>query len=148
MAEKKIRYFIFDDTLPADFPKGPSREISFQPSYISHFTRVFRSDLNGDSRATLIPKLNAVEFGYCVVVSPKRCLEVEAVLSKTGFIRTRSNVGYGECELGPAFYYILENPGKVNFPLNDTRKRIAVWMNQFWPRYDDLPYTYIEIPMR
>lgn len=146
MSKKKIRYFIFGDTLPTDFPV--SREISFDAASIAHFYRSFREDINGEVTACLFPEEGAVEFGYCVTVPIGSEAQIEAILDKQKYVRRRSNIAYGDGEFSGAYYFTLATPGNRKFPSDDTRKRIATWMTRFWPRQDIASYSYIEIPKR
>lgn len=149
MAKKKIRYFIFGSTLPADFPCDPTgREISFEAASIAHFRRTFREDIEGNCTPTLIAKEGSVEFGYAVVTTVSWIPKIDAMFSSEKFTKTRANIAFGDGDFGGAYFFVLAKPGKVKFPDDDTRKRIAKWMNRFWPKQDGELYSYIEIPMR
>jgi len=149
VAKNKIRYFIFGPTLPADFPRDPTgREISFDAASIAHYRRTFREDANGNSTSTLIAQESSVEFGYAVTIADKHIPAVDALFSSEIFTKTRANIAFGDGDFGGAYFFVLAKPGKVKFPDDETRKRIAKWMNRFWPKQDGESYSYIEIPMR
>jgi hypothetical protein len=142
---------VYDERTPADFERLlGSRGLSFEAAYASGYDRVFRARGTKPAKATLIPKLKMIVFGYLFYCPDAFESKLDRHMEVDKGVRTRRliEVGHGDGDLTSAYAYFLSSSQAFKEPEREDLKKIAEWTTRFWPKTEDEPTKWTEIAIR